>query len=193
MYRQRRNNSLPGLVILVGAALLALAPRFSWAPVSIPPLGIDDRPLKLDAVPGLDFGGGDSANLPAWTLATAAVIGVLGLLLAATRIPGLGPVWRVAVLLILTVPGSTAFYLWSLHKDPLTGFSKASPGFWGQLKAGGTIGYDELGSIVVGSGPALYLLAAGTLCAFIGCCIPAGRETDYSDRRQVPTPPVIQF
>jgi hypothetical protein len=103
--RNRRNNVLPGLLIAVGGVLVFLASAKPWIAVTGFPISVT---FKSIVQMGLDpnYSQGADVNLRQLMQILAAGVGVAGVLLLATRIPGLGVLWRLAALVRRSRPGA---------------------------------------------------------------------------------------
>jgi hypothetical protein len=174
MQPERRSNVTAGVIVVAGALMLALTSRLSWAQLTIPALNVRERALYLDAVPGIDLGG-DTVDFRGWLLGAALAVGVLGLLLVGTRVRGLGFVWRICVLLVLVFPANLVLSLWRVAVEP-TGVSSASPAFWKAIHIDQAAALADLGELEIDGTSGLILMVLGTVCSFLGCCVPAVRE-----------------
>jgi hypothetical protein len=194
MFRERRNNSLAGVLLLLGALLTAFGAARPWAQITINALNLKALKLDLSAVPQLSA---DAGNLQAAVFGAAALMGVSALLLIGTRARGLSVIWRVAGLLGVLGPALLTYYLWAVALgDPAKVLDDPSASTLDK-----TLGIAELllshaGLITISPGQGLYAMTAGAVVALIGCFMPGsrGREqvalaTPEPAMQQVPAAP----
>lgn len=176
MFRERRNNSLAGALLLLGGLLTVFGAARPWAEITITALNVKVLKLDLSAVPQLSA---DAGNLQALVFGAAALMGVSALLLIGTRAQGLSVIWRAAGLLGLLGPALLTYYLWAVALgDPAKVLDDPSASTLDK-----TLGIAELllshaGLITISAGQGLYAMTLGAAVALIGCLMPGtrGRE-----------------
>ena|SRR5664280_359976 len=180
--RSRRNNVLPGLLVAVGGVLVFLASAKPWIAVTGFPVSIT---FKSIVQVGLDpnYSQGADVSLRQLMQILAAGVGVAGILLLATRIPGLGVLWRLAALGLAVIPGLIFYYVWqAANASPLEALQDPSASLADKIR-GVVVGVPErIGIVHVGPATGLYAGIAGLVCVVLGCFVPAGRSEEQVRR-----------
>jgi hypothetical protein len=114
-------------------------------------------------------------------------VALLGLLLVITRVRGLGVVWRLGVLAVLLLPAYLVLSLWKIAVDPAA-IGGASRAFWRTVRVDQIAALSDLGEIDVDGGAGLIVMVLGTICSFIGCCVPAVKDRPADPRGTQPPP-----
>lgn len=177
MIRERRNNALSGVVVLIGALLFGFGALRPWAQVQTGVLDIKAGSLNLSVVPNMSAAKG---QLQSVVLALAGLVGLCGLLLIATRARGLGVLWRLVGLAGLVPAGALAYYLWTvaLSDNPSAVLNDAQAGITDKLTAVLGSLLRRTGLIKLTPGQGLYLMTIGVALAFVGLCLPASRSME---------------
>ena len=177
MAQNTRNHAVAGTALLIGAAVSAFAATQAWVSADATvPLG-RYAGLGMNGSLGFDHfvtPGGSGGDVTPLLMGGAAALAVVALLLFATRIPGLGVLWRLVALATAGLLGLTAAAGWAVINDPVS--VVADP----ESSAGTILGlglsaaeFFTAGS--VGPGLGLWLLTVGAGVAAIGALIPAAR------------------
>jgi hypothetical protein len=104
-------------------------------------------------------------------------VAAVGVLLLATRIPGLGVLWRLAALGLAVIPGLIFYYTWqAANASPLDALQDPSASVADKVEGAILGGAEAMGVVHVGPATGLYLGIAGLVCVVLGCFIPAGRS-----------------
>jgi amino acid transporter len=183
-YMHRRNNTIAGLTQLLGAILIAAGAFTPWATITGPNLGISlggkSTSLGFDVIPNMDSSGDSDSKAVLAVL--AGVIAVLALALIATRVRGLGMLWRLGSLVALIVPAVLTVYLWKLVTgDPAEIFHDPNASAADKIRGVLQAGFERLGLIHVDPGLGLWLLSIGSVLVFLGIWIPATRTKEPRD------------
>jgi hypothetical protein len=191
MVEDTRNHTVAGIGLLIGSAVSAFGASQAWVSLgATAPLG-QNAGLGGHLSLGFDHfrtPSGDSGNLKPLLIGGAVALAVLALLLFATRIPGLGLLWRLVALMIAGLLGLTAAAGWGVINDPASVI--ADP----ESSAGPIIGLglsiaEFFGAASVEPGLGLWLLTVGAGVAAIGALIPATRGRNVV----TPSAPVAAF
>lgn len=182
MIRHRRNNLAAGLVILTGAIIITFAPALPMVTFKTMSIGLNIGVVDLD----LNY---EHEIVPPAILALFFTFGIImiiaAILLIATRVRGLGILWRVGTLLSFTITAMLIVYVWDVvGGDPL-GLLNST----GTTQTSGSVDIDAvtatLEEILKGAGiismtPAigLYLATLGAAMILIGCCIPSIKRSE---------------
>jgi hypothetical protein len=183
-----RNNSMAGIVLLIGAALIGLGATRSWVTglVNVPVgrlVGLaPNGALGFDLLFGPD---GSQRNVEPLMLGAAAVVALAAVLLLATGRPGPGAVWRGLALVAIAGSAFVCVTAWSVVNDPSS------------ILGAGDIPFDEvlqaLGLLEIRPGLGLWLLTGGCAVAAIGVLIPAVRVATSVPASAGPPGPPRQF
>jgi hypothetical protein len=181
MYRRRRSNVVPGVLLFLAAIVIGFATMQPWAHVSGPAftVGLGDAKspnIGFNMMPNADMG--QDYTQP-FLVGAAVALAVLGLALIATRVRGLGVVWRILAVLALALPALAAYVLWTYVNDPAGTVSESSDDVGTQLSALGLSLAQGIGLVKIEPGPGLWLLTAGTILALLAIVIPARRSTEF--------------
>ena len=171
--RSRRNNVLPGFLVAVGGVLVFLASTKPWIVVTGFPISVTFKSIVQAGVDP-NFSQGADGNLRQLMQILAGGVGVAGILLLATRIPGLGVLWRLAALGLAVIPGLIFYHVWqAANASPLEALQDPSASVVDKFKGLFLGGMEAVGLIHVGPATGLYLGIAGLVCVVLGCFVPA--------------------
>jgi len=159
MIRERKNNALAGVTVLLGALVISFGAFRPLVRVQTAGVGLDAGAIDFNVVPRMSIGAGDMQGA---LLVLAALIGLCALLLIATRVRGFGILWRLFGLVGLLVPTAVTYYLWTVVQGDSANSSLVQ----------------KVGLVTVAPGEGLYALTAGVGIALIGLCIPASRRSE---------------
>jgi len=191
MAHNTRNHAVAGTALLIGAAVSAFAATQAWinADATVPAGYLGG--LGINGSLGFDhfvMPGGDGGDVTPLLIGSAAALAVSALLLFATRIPGLGVLWRFVALATAGLLGLTAAAGWGVVDDPLPVVADPeSPA--GTILGLGLSAAKFFKAVSVGPGLGLWLLTVGAAVAAIGALIPAARGRSV----ELPTVPVAPF
>lgn len=170
----RRNNVLPGMLLLGGAIAIGASTLGAWAKVSGPDIALGNGKIGFNAIPNMSASSDSDATTI--LLVTAGVIAVSGLLLIATRVRALGLLWRLIALAGLVLPAILAVALWrDVTGDPAQVLSDPNASFVSRLGGLLTSGLENLGLVSLTPGSGLWLLTGGGIAVLIGIVVPAIR------------------
>jgi hypothetical protein len=183
--RHTRNHAVAGGAILVGAALIGFgasqewvtgAVHIAWGPLagSTPNGG-----LRFDVLVAPNGSYGDVTPL---IIGAALVLALAAILLIATRVPGLGMLWRLLALPAVVGLVAICASAWSVANDPASVIVDGeSPAADRPAATGGPdiwlTSAQAASARQVEPGPGLWLLTAGCGVAGIGALTPATRRT----------------
>jgi hypothetical protein len=191
MAQNTRNHAVAGTALLIGAAVSAFAANQAWVSADATvPLG---RYAGVGVTRSLGFDhfvtpGGAGGDVTPLLMGGAAALAVLALLLFATRIPGLGVLWRLVALVTAGLLGLTAAAGWGVINDPVSVLADPESSAGTILGLGLSIA-EFFKAASVGPGLGLWLLTVGAVVAAIGALIPAARGRSV----ELPTVPVAPF
>lgn len=160
----RRNNAFGGIVVLVGSLLVVFGAVLPWIELKSAGVAVAAGPVELQAAykSAMDVG-----ELPTVIMWLGVSTGLIALALIATRVRGLGVMWRIFALMTLAFPAVIAVALWSaVLKGPDT------------KTLGGMVqsALQNTGLLTTEAGQGLYILTIGAALVLIGCFIPAIRS-----------------
>ena len=161
----------------LAAALVAFGATQAWATGVGTLLGRLSG-LTINGSLGFDVllvPGGQYGNVKPLLLGCAAALAVLALLLFATRVRGLGVLWRLLALATLVVLGLTAVAAWSVVNRPASVIADSESPLGEVLDFGVFSVLESTSLATVEPGVGLWLLTAGCAIVGIGALIPAGR------------------
>lgn len=179
MLRHRRNNVAAGLLVLSGAVLLVFG---TFLPLLM---------FKSSKI-GLNIGSTDLAfqyqqelipvELHILLMPLGLVLGILAIFLMATRVRGLGTLWRIGSLICFSLAAVFTLYCWNIvagnplgvGTSPEASDGSASDKFVAISQAV----LQNFGIVTINAGAGLYVISLGTVLALIGCCIPASKRTE---------------
>ncbi len=176
MIRHRRNNALAGIVLLIAAILIASSAFLPWAHFEGPTIDLRavTASVSYDMTPGVNAPDNDVTR-PA-ILIFGAVVGALALALVATRVRGLGVLWRLIALVVIAGPIIASWFVWTnVIADP-AGYIGQDTSISGQLGAVGFNLAQALGLIRVAAGTGLWAMSIGAGLGFVAIWIPAVRS-----------------
>lgn len=187
MLNHRRNNVAAGLIVVSGALLLILGAFLPLLTLKSPDVGLNigiaevSLQYQQELVP---------VELQMLLIPLGLLLALLGLFLIATRIRGLGILWRVGSLTCFALAGGLALYCWNIIGGDPIGILNASgrPNEEANDELGDFLeaALQNTGLLTVNPGIGLYVVSLGSALTFIGCCIPATRRTEVV---QAPLPP----
>lgn len=161
MERHTRNNVVAGSIVLVGSLLVAFGVTQPWISVGtglLQRLGLrPGAPVGFD-VPNAD---GRDTDLRPYLLGGAVLFVVCAVALIATRVRGLGVVWRLLVLVGVVFLGLLAGEMWNFIGNPRVSFTAVQ----------------DIGAASLRPGLGLWLLTAGLVLAVVGALVPATKGT----------------
>jgi hypothetical protein len=170
-----------GIAILVGAALIGFgatqpwatgAATIAWGPLSgLTPNG----KLGFDLLLAPDGLHGDVKPL---ILGATIFMAIVALLLIATRVRGLGMLWRILTLLTAAGLGLICATAWSVVSNP-TSVLADSESPLGRILGGLNSVAESSGLLQIKPGLGLWLLTIGCGIACIGALIPAIRHSTF--------------
>jgi hypothetical protein len=177
MFRERRNSSLAGALLLLGALLTTFGAARPWAEITITALNVKGLRLDLSAVPQLSS---DAGNLQALVFGATALMGVSALLLIAMRVRGLGVICRLGGLLGLLGPALLTYYLWTVALgDPAKVLDVPSASTLDKAVGIAESLLSHAGLLTVSPGQGLYALTLGVAIGLIGCFMPGTRGQEH--------------
>ena len=185
MVRHRRNNGLAGIVMLNGVALLALSSTLPWGHFEVGGLNQPTLPYNGSHTFGFDqtiTSHGSVTDFGRAILIISGVVTLCALALFATRIRGLGAVWRVisigSLVPVVLVVGS----LWSVFdEDPGTEMEATDSA---PVRAFGLA--MRTNAVASRIEPGLFLLTIGCGVVALGCLIPASRSKQVVNQHKQP-------
>jgi hypothetical protein len=192
VHRRRRNGTVAGTVMLLGALVVGAGSALPCARIASPGF-VASSGTTMSA----ELGFGDLSNshqsgadaTKALLIGAALLIGILGLALILTRVRGLGVLWRILALVALVLPASVTVVLWNyLNSSPADVLSDPTANMEDKLQGLGLSRADDLGILTIKPATGLWLLSAGTLLTFIALWIPATRPTVTAPLPNRPAP-----
>lgn len=181
MERHTRNNAVAGVPVLVGAALMGFAATQPWANGTVTVPAGWFAGMMPGTNPGFDWlltPGGGYGDVRPLMIGASAVAALAAIFLSATRMRGLGVLWRLLALPAVVGMSALAVSTWSVVNNPASVL--ADPGSpLGRLLEGGVSGLDAIGLLGIRPGMGLWLLTVGCGIAAIGLLIPALRHSTY--------------
>lgn len=179
MIRHRRNNAVSGIFLLVAAILIASSAFLPWAHFQGPAIDLRavTASVSYDMTPGVNAPDDDITRPVILTF--SAVIGVLALALIATRVRGLGVLWRLIALVAVAGPIVASWFVWTNWIADPAGYIGQNTSMAGQLGAAGLNLAQALGLISVTAGAGLWAMSIGAGLGFVAIWIPAARSQTY--------------
>lgn len=176
-YHQRRNNVLPGIVTMLGTALLLYSTTQPWIRVAGPEVTISLGQVASSVFqPGFSPDA-DSAELRTVLAVCAAIAAGFCLFWIFSRGRGVGPVWRVMTILALALPAALFFPLWDMAHQNLSDMTAASGPVESMIRVVDDVAMN-LGLYSISPDWGLYLWGGGLALAAIGLIIPAGKSVE---------------
>ncbi|HEV2887098.1 MAG TPA: hypothetical protein VGX49_09335 [Jatrophihabitans sp.] len=175
MVRHRRNNALAGIVMLNGVLVMAVGSTMPWGEFEVGGLNQPTLPYQGRHVFGFDqtiTSTGSVSDFHPAILIISGVVALCALALFATRVRGLGALWRVIALGSLVPVALVIGSLWSVFDD--------DPGT--ELEATNSAPVRAFGlamrtnAVTSSIGPGLFALTIGGAVAVLGALIPAFRS-----------------
>jgi hypothetical protein len=191
--KETRNHAAAGVALLVGAALVAFSAGQAWleSRVTIPwGLFTELAPNKALGFDTLLAPGGQYGDVRPLLLGGAAVVGLCALLLFATRVPGVGVVWRLLALAAVAGIGIVAAVAWTVVSDPTSVVADDQSSLGEVIRTAESVATLS-GLLEVGPGRGLWLLTIGGAVAGIGALVPAGRGVRPSVRATFESPAAV--
>jgi hypothetical protein len=174
--RSRRNNVLPGLLVVAGGVLLFLASAKPWIAVTGFPVSVTFKSMVQVGVDP-NFSQGADGNLRQLMQILAVGVAVTGLLLLATRIAGVGVPCRLVALGLTVIPGVIFYHVWqAANTSPLEALQDPSASIPDKIAGVFLGGAAAMGLVHIGPATGLYIGIAGMVCVVLGCFVPAGRS-----------------
>jgi hypothetical protein len=178
MHRHLRSNSIAGLMLLLGAILIAAGSLAPWAKISGPEIPLaaagKEKDLGLDIVPILHRSG--DVNIKTILLVVTAVIASCAIALIVTRVRWLGVLCRLGALAALTVPVLLTLLLWrDITRDPADVLEDPNARVLDKIKGLFGSALEHLHLIKIEPDLGLWLLTAGILVAVLGVSVPTVR------------------
>lgn len=179
MLRHRRNNVAAGLLVLSGAVLLVFGAFLPLLTFELPEIGLNVGVTELafqyqqELVP---------AELHILLMPLGLVLGILALFLTATRVRGLGTLWRLGSFICFALAAVLTLYCWNIVAGNPFGLGDSPEvsggGASDQFGAFFQSVFQNSGIITINPGTGLYAISLGTVLTLFGCCIPAIKRTE---------------
>ncbi|HEY0166736.1 MAG TPA: hypothetical protein VGB75_06805 [Jatrophihabitans sp.] len=187
MFRHRRNNGLAGIVMLNGVVLMAFGSTLPWGRFEVGGTNKETLPYGGSHEFGFDqtiTSDGSLSDFGPTILVISGVVALCALALFATRIRGLGALWRVISLVSLVPVALVVGSLWSVFDDDpgteMEGTDSALVRAFGLAM--------RTNAVSSSIEPGLFLITIGCGVAVVGSLIPAFRskEVIHPEDRQAP-------
>jgi len=169
---QRRNNVAAGIVLIGAAGLVLVSGFLPLINVTGPDLSIAAELLGLNLTPTGSF---DAQPIELWYW-TAGLIALFAVILLATRIPGLGILWRILAFITLAIIGVYAVIHWYFISNYKQVIVPDQDGIGDDALRGAATFAENLGLLAVTPGVGLILLSSGILVGIIAILLPAGKS-----------------
>ena len=162
----RRNNAAPGIGFLLAGLLILLSaflPVIDFTVASVAVAGVNVTP-KASYNP-------DPIGLWLWT---GGFVFAFGVILLATRIRGLGILWRILAAIPVLIMGAYAAYMWYYLSNPQGADGDKSVG--AGIVQGLATGAQDLGLYSVSAGAGLVLLTVAVIVGIVAIFLPSGKS-----------------
>ncbi|RKR75941.1 hypothetical protein [Frondihabitans australicus] len=171
----RRNHAAPGVVLIIaglGILIAAILPLIQFTGPGVTALA---RGIGMTLT-------NDGAYEPdpwQFSLWVGGTVFVLGFILLATRIRGLGALWRILALLALLAVGVYVAFWWFFLSDPSRFLASQDQSLGGQLKSGITSLLEGTGAYSITPGIGLLVASIAAGLGIIGVFLPAGKTENH--------------
>ena len=176
MIRHRRNNAGAGVLLLLAAMLMGFSAVLPWAQFTGPSLSLGHATTQIgyDYTPGVNAPTGDTTR--AVIIGFAIALAILALALIATRVRGLGVLWRLLALPILALAAWGVWEFWATAIAQPDRFLADSPDVADQIFGAGFRLAELIGVVHVDAGAGLWIVSAACVLGLLALVIPAGRS-----------------
>lgn len=175
MIHYRRNNALAGIFMLVGCMLIGVGSGQPWVHIGIPW-------LHFDADFGFDqtvMSDGTTFDFKKLIIAIAVITSICAVALIATRVRGLGVLWRIIALACLAVLGGAMAFVWPVANDPAVLAHNIHNSAARTALIGGATLLKDFGAVSVGPSAGLWTVTVGVAIGVIGALIPGAHRDQW--------------
>ncbi len=156
--------------------LMGFSAVLPWARFVGPSLSLGRATTQVgyDYTPGVNAPDGDATR--PLIIGFAIALGVLALALIATRVRGLGVLWRLLALLVLALPAWGVWEFWAIAIAQPDRFLADDPTTAGQIFGAGFRLAELIGAVHVDAGAGLWAISAACVLGLLALVIPAGKS-----------------